>query len=90
VNPIEFVSKHGPFAVFPELKRRNVRRLAVAGATAGMLLTLAGATLLGIFEAVAWGMKVLVRGLVLGKANAPVRGLDRSAKYDARSCHWRT
>lgn len=58
---------------FVEVKRRNIRRLAVAGATAGMLLTLAAATLLGIFEAVAWGMKVLVKALAVG--NAPVRRL---------------
>jgi hypothetical protein len=78
---------------FAELKRRNIRRLAVAYVTTGSLVVQAAAILLGIFEAGAWGMKVLIRMLALGKAHAPVRRLDRSARYagcDAPSCRWRT
>jgi hypothetical protein len=52
---------------FAELKRRNIRRLAVAYVTAGLFLIQAAAILLGIFEAGAWGMKVLLRMLALGK-----------------------
>jgi hypothetical protein len=47
----------------------------------------AAAILLGVFEVGAWGMKVLLRTLALGKVHALVRRLDRSARYQARSCH---
>jgi len=70
---MESVPNMNPGQFFAESRRRNIRKLAVAGATAGMLLTLAAATLLGIFEPIAWGMKVLVRALGVG--NAPVRRL---------------
>jgi hypothetical protein len=55
--------------------------------TGGLLVVQAAAILLGAFEVGAWGMKVLLRTLALGKVHALVRGLDRSAKYQARSCH---
>ncbi len=38
---------------FAELKRRNIRRLAVAGAIASLLLILAAKMLLALFEAAA-------------------------------------
>jgi len=38
---------------FAELKRRNIRRLAVAGAIASLLLILAATMLLALFEAAA-------------------------------------
>jgi hypothetical protein len=43
---------------FAELKRRNIRRVAVAYVTTGLLVVQAAAILLGIFEAGTWGMKV--------------------------------
>ncbi len=66
---------------FAEVKRRNIRRLAVAYATAGLLLIELAAILLAIFEAAAWGMKAFVGALALGNADAPVRRLDRSTRY---------
>ena len=66
---------------FAELKSRNIRRLAVAYVTAGLLLIELAAILLAIFEAAAWGMRLFGRGLVLGNAQAPVRRLDRSTRY---------
>jgi hypothetical protein len=76
-----------------EMKRRNIRRLAVAYVAGGLLVVQAAAVLLGVFEVGAWGMKVLLRTLALGKVHALVRRLDRSARYagpDARSYGWRT
>jgi hypothetical protein len=69
---------------FAKLKSRNIRRLAVAYVTAGLLLIELAAILLAIFEAAAWGMKVLVRAVALGNAHAPVRRLDRSTRYKSR------
>lgn len=76
-----------PPQVLAEMKRRNIRRLAVAYVTGGLLVVQAAAILLGIFEVAAWGMKVLLRTLAPGKVHALVRRLDRSAKYQARSYH---
>jgi hypothetical protein len=60
---------------FAEVKRRNIRRLAVAYVTAGLLLIELAAILLAIFEAAAWGMKLLVGAVATGKGNVPVRRL---------------
>jgi hypothetical protein len=70
---------------FAEVKRRNIRKLAVAYATAGLLLIELAAILLAIFEAAASGMKVFVGALALGNADAPVRRLDRSMRYKSRT-----
>jgi len=70
---------------FAELKRRNIHALAVAYVIAGCLLIQAAAILLAIFEAAAWGVKVLVRAVALGNAHAPVRRLDRSTRYKSRA-----
>ena len=67
---------------FAELKSRNIRRLAVAYVTAGLLLIELAAA---IFEAAAWGMKLFVGALALGNAHAPVRRLDRSTRYKSRA-----
>ena len=56
---------------FAELKSRNIRRLAVAYVTAGLLLIELAAILLAIFEAAAWVVKLFVGAL--GNAHAPVR-----------------
>jgi hypothetical protein len=82
-----------PPQFFAELTSRNIRRLAVAYVTAGLLLIELAAILLAIFEAAAWGMKVFVGALALGNADAPVRRLDRSTRYKllaapARFAHW--
>ena len=70
---------------FAELKSRNIRRLAVAYATAGLLLIELVAILLAIFEAAAWGVKLFVGALALGNAHTPVRRLDRSTRYKSRT-----
>ena len=70
---------------FAEVKRRNIRRLAVAYVTAGLLLIELAAILLAIFEAVALGMKLFVGAVALGNARAPVRHLDRSTRYKSRA-----
>jgi hypothetical protein len=54
---------------FAELKRRNIRRLAVAYVIAGLLLIELAAILLAIFEAAAWGVTVFVGALALGKGH---------------------
>ena len=64
MNPSQFL---GDFSL------RNIPRLDVACVTAAFLLVVVSAILLGIFEASAWGMKVLLRALGVG--NAPVRRL---------------
>jgi len=64
---------------FAEVKSRNIRRLAVAYVTVGLLLIGLAAILLAIFEAAAWGMKVFVGAP--GNAHAPVRRIDRWRKY---------
>ena len=46
---------------FADLKSRNIRRLAVAYVTAGLLLIELAAILLAIFEAAAWGMKAMIK-----------------------------
>jgi hypothetical protein len=66
---------------FAELKRRNIRRLAVAYVTAGLLVVQAAAILLGIFEAAAWVMKALVAALAPGKGHVRARYPDRSMRY---------
>ena len=68
-----------PSQFFAELKSRNIRRLAVAYVTAGLLLIGLAAILLAIFEAAAWGINVFVGAL--GNAHAPVRRLDQWRKY---------
>jgi hypothetical protein len=60
---------------FAELKSRNIRRLAVAYVTAGLLLIELAAILLAIFEATAWGVKLLVGAVAVGKGHVPVRRL---------------
>ena len=70
---------------FAELKSRNIRRLAVAYVTAGLLLIELVAILLAIFEAAAWGVKLFVGALALGNAHTPVRRLDRSTRYKSRT-----
>jgi hypothetical protein len=72
-----------PSQFFAQLKSRNIRRLAVAYATAGLLLIGLAAILLAIFEATAWGMKVFVGAL--GNAHAPVGRLDRWRRYKSRA-----
>ncbi len=47
---------------FAEVKRRNIRKLAVAYVTAGLLLIELAAILLAIFEAAAWGNETVRRG----------------------------
>jgi hypothetical protein len=81
---METVSKHGPVAV---LRRAQValysqacrclrhRGLAVAYATAGLLLIELAAILLAIFEAAAWAGKLLVGAVAVGKGHVPVRRL---------------
>jgi len=64
-----------PPQFFAEVKRRNIRRLAVAYVTARLLLIELAAILLAIFEAAAWGVKVFVGALALGNARAPGRHL---------------
>jgi len=66
---------------FDGLRQRHIRLLAVAGATAALFFIQAAAILVVIFEAASWAMKALVRPLTLGRVHAPVRRLDRSAKY---------
>jgi len=70
-----------PSQFFAELKSRNIRRLAVAYVTAGLLLIELAAILLAIFEAAAWGMKVFVGALALNNADAQESRLDRSTRY---------
>ena len=77
---MESVPNMNPGQFFAESRRRNIRKLAVAGATAGMLLTLGSATLLGIFEAVAWVMKAFVAALAPGKGRVPARYPDQSMR----------
>jgi hypothetical protein len=72
------------------LKRRNIRRLAVAYVTAGLLVIVAAAMMLAVLEAATGGLKVLGRTLALGKTHAAVRRVDRPAKYEAHSGGWRT
>ena len=60
---------------FAELKSRNIRRLAVAYVTAGLLLIELAAILLAIFEAAAWGVKLLVGAAAISKGHVPVRRL---------------
>ena len=60
---------------FAELKSRNIRRLAVAYVTVGLLLIELAAILLAIFEATAHGMKLLVRTAAVGKGQVSVRRL---------------
>jgi hypothetical protein len=80
-----------PTQFFIELKRRrNLRTLAMACVTAGLFVIVAATMMLAVFEAAAGGLKVLGRTLALGKAHAPVRRLDRPARYEAHSCGWRT
>jgi hypothetical protein len=66
---------------FAEVKRRNIRKLAVACVSAGLLLIELAAILLAIFEAAAWGMKVFVGVLALGNADAQDSRLNRSTRY---------
>ena len=68
---------------FAEVKSRNIRRLAVAYVTVGLLLIGLAAILLAIVEAAAWGMKVFVGAL--GNAHTPVRRLDRWRRYKSRA-----
>jgi hypothetical protein len=53
---------------FAELKSRNIRRLAVAYVTAGLLLIELAAILLAIFEAAAWGIQAMIK-----VSSAPMR-----------------
>ncbi len=64
-----------PAQFFAQSKGRNIRRLAVAYVTASLLLTELAAILLAIFEAAAWGVKLLVRAVAVGKGHVPVRRL---------------
>jgi hypothetical protein len=53
---------------FAKLKSRNIRRLAVAYVTAGLLVIEFAAILLAIFEAAAWGMQAMIK-----VSSAPLR-----------------
>jgi len=72
---MQTVSSMNPPQFFAEVKRRNIRRLVVAYVTAGLLLIELAAILLAIFEAAAWGVKLLVGAVAVGKGHLPVRRL---------------
>jgi hypothetical protein len=53
-------------ALFTELKRRNIYKVAVAYAIVAWLLIQAASILLPTFEAQAWVMKVFISAIILG------------------------
>ena len=66
---------------FAELKRRNIRRLAVAGAIASLLLILAATMLLALFEAAAGEPHGDQQQLVIANVNNARRALLRRPLY---------
>jgi hypothetical protein len=79
-----------PPQFFTELKRRNIRTLAVAYATTGLLVIVAAVMLLAVFEAAAGGLRVLGRTRAFGRIHTPVRRSDQPTRYVAHSFIWRT